>query len=304
MTGSATPTRLLRGAPGWSERLEHLGEVPEGLWVWGTLPDASLPCVAVVGSRRASHVGLNVARDIGSDLAAMGLVVVSGMARGIDAAAHRGALAAQGTTVAVLGCGIEVCYPPEHVELRREITMHGCVVSEDGGQAPPDGWRFPRRNRLIAALAEAVIVVEATVRSGALSTARWAADLGREVLAVPGSIRNPTASGTNRLIRDGARPFLALDDLLDAAPQLNRALAVPGLAAVSQAERPPRAPIADSEPSLLGILLEEIGAEPVHPDELAATLRVASSELAAALMKLQLRGAIVEVCGGRVARTL
>ena len=301
---ATTPAHLPRGAPGWSERLEHHSEVPEGLWVWGTLPGPSLPCVAVVGSRRASHVGLAIARDIGSDLAAIGVVVVSGMARGIDAAAHRGALAAQGTTVAVLGCGIEVCYPPEHADLRGEITSHGCVVSEDGGQAPPDGWRFPRRNRLIAALAEAVIVVEATARSGALSTARWAADLGREVLAVPGSIRNPTAAGTNRLIRDGARPFLALDDLLDAAPQLARAIAAPAPPGVSQAEQPPHAVITGAEPSLLGKVLEEIGAEPVHPDELAATLRVASSDLATALMTLQLRGAIVEVCGGRVARTL
>ena len=305
MTGAArAPTQLFRGVPGWPERLEHLGEVPESLWVSGTLPAPSLPCVAVVGSRRASHVGLAVARDIGSDLAAMGVVVVSGMARGIDAAAHRGALAARGITVAVLGCGIEVCYPPEHAELRREITAQGCVLSEDGGQAPPDGWRFPRRNRLIAALAEAVIVVEATARSGALSTARWAVDLGREVLAVPGSIRNPTAAGTNRLIRDGARPFLALDDLLDAAPQLARAIARPGPPPVSRAEAAPGPEVGDAEPGLLCIVLGGIGADPVHPDELAATLRVASAELATALTTLQLRGAIVEVCGGRVARTL
>jgi DNA processing protein len=260
--------------------------------------------VAVVGSRRASHVGLAVARDIGSDLAALGVVVVSGMARGIDAAAHQGALAAQGTTVAVLGCGIEVCYPPEHVDLRRQITMHGCVLSEDAGQAPPDGWRFPRRNRLIAALAEAVVVVEATVRSGALSTARWAADLGREVLAVPGSIRNPTAAGTNRLIRDGARPFLALGDLLEAAPQLARAIGAASPPVVTPAERPTGVEATGTEHPLLGRVLEGIGADPVHPDQLAATLRVASSELATALMTLQLRGAIVEVCGGRVARTL
>src|ERR1035437_1497688 len=171
---------------------------------------------------------------------ARGITVISGMARGIDAAAHLGALDGGGTTLAVLGCGIDVCYPREHHALRDRIAASGCVISEDAGDAPPDTWRFPRRNRLIAALAEAVIVVEGTARSGALSTARWGADLGREILAVPGSIRSPCSEGTNLLIRDGVRPFLCIGDLFEAVPELRRGALVgaPGQLAIALTSAP------------------------------------------------------------------
>ena len=258
----------------------------------------------MVGSRRPSTGGLLIARDIGAELAAAGMVVVSGMARGIDGAAHRGALNAGGTTVAVLGCGIDVCYPPEHAQLRDHIAASGCVISEDGGIAPPDTWRFPKRNRLIAALAEAVVVVEAGSKSGALSTARWAADLGREVLAVPGSIRNSTSAGANALIRDGARPYLMLSDVFETAPHLTRALATRSApAGLVMTPDGATARAAGAEDPLLRRILDGLTLDPVHPDDLAATLRVASTELAAALTMLQLRGAVTEVCGGRVART-
>jgi DNA processing protein len=295
---------VVRGAAGWPARLEQLDKPPQSLWVRGTLPPPDAPCAAVVGSRRPSPGGLLIARDIGAELAMAGIVVVSGMARGVDGAAHWGALDAGGTTVAVLGCGIDLAYPPEHVRLRDLIAASGCVISEDGGTAPPDTWRFPKRNRLIAALAEAVVVVEAGSRSGALSTARWAADLGREVLAVPGSIRNSAAAGANALIRDGARPYLMLSDVFDTAPQLARGLATRAAPAGSAiaADRAISQP-AGAEDPLMGRILDGLGGDPVHPDELAATLRVASTDLAAALTMLQLRGAVTEVCGGRVART-
>jgi DNA processing protein len=300
VTAAPASRRLGRGEPGWPARLEHLDAPPAALWLLGTLPPADTPCVAVVGARRATPGGLFIAADIATGLAAAGITVLSGMARGIDAAAHRGALRGAGCTVAVLGCGIEVCYPAEHRELRDQIAAHGCVISEDGGTEPPIGWRFPKRNRLIAALAEAVVVVEATVKSGALSTARWAADLGREVLAVPGSIRSPGSVGPNLLIRDGVRPFLDIGDLFEAAPQLRRSLrAGHPTEPATEVERRLRA---GGDP-LLDRVLEQVGADPVHPDELSATLRVASPELATALTTLQLRGAITEVCGGRVART-
>jgi DNA processing protein len=300
VTAPPAARRLERGQPGWPDRLEHLEEPPATLWVRGTLPPPETPCVAVVGARRATPGGLLTARDIALDLAAAGVTVLSGMARGIDAAAHHGALRGAGRTVAVLGCGIDICYPAEHLALRDRIAAGGCVLSEDGGTEPPLGWRFPRRNRLIAALAEAVVVVEATAKSGALSTARWAADLGREVLAVPGSIRGPSSVGPNLLIRDGVRPFLGIGDLFEAAPQLRRALVA------SCAGEPPAEPdhrAWTSADPLLRRILELLGADPMHPDELAATLRVASTDLAAALTMLQLSGAISEVCGGRVART-
>ena len=140
------------------------------------------------------------------------------MALGIDAAAHYGALEAGGSTVAVLGCGIDVCYPSRHADLRERIIAGGSVITEEPAGTPPFKYNFPKRNRIIAALAHAVVVVEATERSGALSTARWAADLGREVLAVPGSIRARQSSGTNLLIRDGVRPFLGIGDLLRRRP--------------------------------------------------------------------------------------
>jgi len=292
--------RLRRGEPGWPERLEHLDCPPDALWVRGTLPAAGAPCVAVVGSRRATPGGLLTAHDIAVDLAAAGVTVVSGMARGIDGATHRGALHGGGSTIAVLGCGIEVCYPGEHLELREQIAAHGCVVSEDGGSEFPLAWRFPRRNRIIAALAEAVVVVEATARSGALSTARWAADLGREVLAVPGSIRNPSSAGTNFLIRDGVRPYLGIADLFEAVPALRRCMTAravdrPALEALDRS--------AGGADPLLGRVLDQLTADPVHPDDLAAALGVGVAALASALTTLQLRGAITDVCGGRVART-
>ncbi len=300
MSVTATATRLERGAPGWPERLEHLQEPPATLWLRGVLPPAHAPCVAVVGSRRATPGGLLTARDIAVDLAAAGVTVVSGMARGVDGAAHRGALHGNGLTVAVLGCGIDLCYPSEHRQLRDQIAQSGCVVSEGGGSEPPIGWRFPQRNRIIAALAEALVVVEATAKSGALSTARWAADLGREVLAVPGSIRSPSSVGTNLLIRDGVRPYLGVADLFDAVPRLRRGMLAPG-AGWSGAEQ---GDILDLGPDpLLARVLELLEGDPVHPDDLAAALGIGAAALGTILTTLQLRGAITDVCGGLVART-
>ncbi|MDQ6846203.1 MAG: DNA-processing protein DprA [Candidatus Dormibacteraeota bacterium] len=299
MSGALPVRRLGRGEPGWPERLEHLDCPPRALFVRGSLPPGDGPCVAVIGSRRPTPGGLLIARDIAADLAAAGVAVVSGMARGIDGAAHRGALHGGGGTIAVLGCGIDVCYPTEHLELREQIAAHGSVVSEDGGSEPPIGWRFPQRNRIIAALAEAVVVVEATARSGALSTARWAADLGREVLAVPGSIRNPSSAGTNFLIRDGVRPYLGIADLFEAVPHLRRGLAASSVRPVAGAAD---AHLAAGD-ALLGRILDELTTDPVHPDDLAAALGVGAVALGPALTTLQLRGAVTDVCGGRVART-
>jgi DNA processing protein len=287
--------RVDRGAVGWPERFDHLQQPPEHVWMTGSVAPRH-PAVAVVGSRLATPAGADIACCIGRDLAVIGVQVISGMARGIDAAAHRGALDAGGTTVAVLGCGIDVCYPAEHGALRAAITKAGSVLAEEPPGTPPLKHHFPKRNRLIAALAVAVVVVEATPRSGALSTARWAADMGRDVLAVPGSIRSPQSEGTNLLIRDGARPYLELRDLLEAVPELEPqgALIGDGNGAIDASLR--------FEPELAEILTR-MGSTPVLPDDLGQALGLPARLLAARLGSLELAGAILSLPGGRVART-
>lgn len=283
------PRLLHRAAPGWPPGLEHLDQPPERLWLVGPAPLPG-PAVAVVGSRRPTLGGVDIARQLGADLARAGVVVVSGMALGIDGAAHRGALDAGGTTVAVLGCGVDVCYPSRHLRLRDEIAATGLLVSEEEPGAEPAPWQFPKRNRIIAALVAAAVVVEAGERSGALSTARHAADLGREVLAVPGSIRNPVAAGCNQLIRDGATPLLRVEDVLDAVPALGGARrAVPSAEGVGSGRSGRDQP-----------LLELLGTEPVHPDRLAAELGCPAAALAVRLTSLEIAGRIAAVPGGFV----
>jgi len=296
MADAPPPPRWLEpAAPGWPDRLSHLAQPPAGLWLWGAACPRS-PAVAIVGSRRATPAGMDIARCLGRELAAARIQVVSGMARGIDAAAHRGALEGGGETVAVLGCGIDVCYPRGHQELRARIADCGCVISEEERDAEPIPWRFPKRNRLIAALAVAVVVVEATARSGALSTARWAADLGREVLAVPGSIRAPQSQGTNLLIRDGVRPYLGLSDLFEATPDLGGE--VPPCTGGGS---PAIAPAGLAPP--LEEILGRMGTAPVHPDDLGAALGLPAAVIGARLGALELAGAVMSLPGGEVART-
>ncbi|MFI5286834.1 MAG: DNA-processing protein DprA [Candidatus Dormibacteria bacterium] len=286
-------------SPEWPARLRHLGSPPRGLWELGTIGPA-IPCVAIVGSRRATFAGVEIAASIARELGSAGIQVISGMALGIDAAAHTGALDAGGSTVAVLGCGVDVCYPPRHAGLRSRIVGSGCLLSEEPAGTPPFKFNFPKRNRIIAALAHAVVVVEATERSGALSTARWAADLGREVLAVPGSIRSRQSSGTNLLIRDGVRPFLGIGDLLEAVPELrsaapNSALDAPSGVAGGGLERfsPP-----------LREILARMGTQPVHPDQVGLALGLSPALVASRLGALELAGAVMSLPGGLVARTV
>jgi DNA processing protein len=194
-------------------RLADLPDSPDLVYVRGRLPAA--PGVAIVGTRRATTYGLRLARSFGQAVAAAGWPVISGLARGIDGAAHIGCLDAEGLGVAVLGCGIDVAYPAEHRRLAdRLLDAGGAVISEYAPGAPPEGWRFPPRNRIISGLAPAVVVVEAGVKGGALITAARGLEQGRLVLAVPGDIGRETSRGTNLLIRDGAHPVLDVEDLL------------------------------------------------------------------------------------------
>jgi DNA processing protein len=225
--------------------------------------------VAVVGARASSPYGSQVARMLGRELAAAGIVVVSGLARGIDGEAHRGALESDGHTVAVLGCGIDRNYPAAHTDLARKISERSMVVSEYEPGVEPAPWRFPARNRIIAGLCAATIVVEAREKSGALITADFALEEGREVFAVPGEITSALSAGTNALLRLGATPLTSADDVLEAL----------GI------ERP-RSETTEAHP-LLDLL-------PASVDELVRKSGLTASDLGAALAQLELSGRVFE----------
>lgn len=205
---------LYHGDDAYPEHLALLPDAPDVLFVRGALPSA--PAVAVVGTRRCTSYGRGIAEAYGAAIAAAGWVLVSGLARGIDGAAHRGTVATGGHGVAVLGSGIDVMYPREHRELALDLIHHGgAVISEAPPGAPPEAWRFPPRNRIISGLAAVVVVVEATVKGGALITAEAALRHGRQIFAVPGDIGRASSEGCNLLIRDGAFPVLSPDDLVE-----------------------------------------------------------------------------------------
>lgn len=266
---------------------------PPCLWVRGTLPPAPERAVAIVGSRRADPYGREAAELFGRDLAAAGLTVVSGFARGIDAAAHRGALESGGEdeghgacrTVAVLGSGLGVDYPRGHRRLGERIAQAGALVTEFPCGLEPKAWQFPVRNRLIAALAAAVLVVRAAPRSGSLITARFALDLGREVLAVPGRIFEERSAGANALIADGAHPALRPRDVLELL-----GLRSPGAAGgrgggTATAEVLP--------PGLRGRVLAGLTpGDPASPEAVAAALGEPVDRVLGALLELELEGRI------------
>ncbi|HEY6973922.1 MAG TPA: DNA-processing protein DprA [Nitrospiraceae bacterium] len=202
-------------------RLKMIPDPPPLLYVAGTLTDEDGLAVAIVGARKASPSGRLVTEELSHDLAAAGVTIVSGLARGVDAAAHRGALSANGRTIAVLGCGIDRTYPPEHDRLRKQIEEHGAVLSEVPMGTPPHSHHFPRRNRIISGLCLGVIVTEAAMNSGSLITAKLAGEQGREVFAVPGHIKSETSRGSNGLLKDGAGLVEQAQDVLDVLrPQL------------------------------------------------------------------------------------
>jgi len=288
MTGSERldrPGRLTPTHPAWPVRLSHLHDPPERLSYRGDPALLAPTAVAIVGARRASRTGVELARRLGRDLAAEGVVVVSGMARGIDAAAHRGALDAEGPTVAVLGSGLDVCYPEASRDLYERIPREGLLLSELEDDASPLAFHFPKRNRVIAALARVVIVVEGTARSGSRITADLALDLGREVAAVP---RDPVASGAeapNALLRVGATPVTSADDVLEL---LGRDPSTP------RPETPgPRVP------ERLGWLHAALDRHPTGVDEIVRSSGRSLVEVLPALVDLELRGVVERLELGR-----
>lgn len=206
-------TAIFRGEAGYPAELAALPDGPDCLFAIGELP--SNPRIAVVGTRRCSSYGRNLASAYGHAVARAGWTLVSGLARGIDGAAHRGTVRAAGPGVAVLGCGLDIAYPREHASLRDElVALGGCIISEYPPGTPPEPWRFPPRNRIISGLSAAVVVVEAAAKGGALITAGAALDQGIPVFATPGDIDRASSAGCNRLIRDGAHPVLDPADLI------------------------------------------------------------------------------------------
>ena len=202
------------GASAMPGRLAELPDCPSRLFVNGSIP--KLPTVAVIGTRSCTRYGRALARAFGSAIAVAGWCLVSGLARGIDGEAHRGTVASSGLGVAVLGSGLDVWYPPEHKALGEELVeLGGAVISEYEEGTPPERWHFPRRNRIISGLAQAVVVVEAGLKGGALITAGLALDQGRPVFVVPGDVDRPASEGCNRLLRDGAHPVLGPQDLVE-----------------------------------------------------------------------------------------
>jgi len=265
--------------PDYPESLGELYDPPIGMYWKGEYANVDRPCVAIVGTRRATLYGRKVAKRFGSELARMGFCVVSGMARGTDTAAHEGALEAGGPTLAVFGCGMDIIYPPENLDLSREITAKGALLSEFPFGRRADRQTFPMRNRVVAGLCEAVIVVESAEAGGSMITARFAGEQGRQVMAVPGRIDQSSSAGCHQLIRDGATMITSVNDVLEelryrSSEQMEVALE-------------PAAPELDErETALMGLFA---GGEAFSPDQIAGHLQWPYPEVSALLMGLEIK---------------
>ncbi len=271
--------------------LKTISDPPALLYVRGGLVEADKNAVAVVGSRHCTSYGRRIAERLAEGLARAGWTVISGLARGIDAAAHRGALNAGGRTIAVLAGGLSSIYPPEHADLAEEIAAVGALVSESPMGLAPMAGLFPARNRLISGMSRGVVVVEAPQKSGALVTARHAAEQGRDVFAVPGPVDSPASSGTLQLLKDGANLVRDADDILNTWGEARRT------ARTTPAAAPP--------PVLSGLQLriwESLSSEPVHADDLVQRLEVGAAELGATLLLLEMQGLIRRLPGNRYER--
>ena len=285
--------------------LAAIHDPPPMLWTRGRADSLQGPMVAVVGSRAASPYAVQVARKLGADLARRRVTVVSGMARGVDSAAHEGALDGGGRTVAVFGCGVDVIYPREHAGLAARIREAGALISEFAPGTSPLPAYFPQRNRIISGLSLAVVIVEAAEKSGSLITARFALDQGREVLAVPGNILSGRNSGAHALLRDGAKIVEGADDILEEIQigirDSELGIRGSGFGIRERGSGPDETNPADSA-SQDPILLHMAPAEPYDLDELAGLSGVDRITLLQRLLELELTGAVQRVDGGRFVR--
>jgi DNA processing protein len=279
--------------PVFPPALHAISDMPVVLWYRGTLDALAAPAVAVVGSRAASAVALATAERLGEDLAASGIAVVSGLARGVDSAAHRGALRT-GRTIAVLGSGVDRVYPHEHRGLARDIAKDGLVISEFAPGMPPLKFHFPLRNRLISGLSRAVVVIEASENSGSLITAACALEQGRDVMAVPGNVLSGRNRGGHALLRDGAKIVEGVEDILEELGLLSRCAAPD--------ETPPTGVRSKRSPDPLLAVMD--AGHPYDLDGLAALSGVDGVRLLPRLFDLELQGSVKRIAGGRFIRPI
>ncbi|HSB63498.1 MAG TPA: DNA-processing protein DprA [Thermoanaerobaculia bacterium] len=295
LTESGTRVLFLTD-PGYPTLLREIHDPPPVLFArGGPYPDA--PAIAVVGARRASRAGLESARILGTQLAEAGVTIVSGFARGVDAAAHRAALGAGGKTIAVFGCGVDVCYPPEQKDLLETLLSSGTALSEFPMGTVPEPWNFPIRNRILAGLARIVCVVEAAEKSGSLITARYATGYGRDVAAVPGSILSSGAAGSNALLKDGAILVRNADDLLAELPEAERRLLKRHVASREDASVP-----AHLSPDAAALFAALEADEPKDADALLSATGLSAARFAAALVHLELEGLVTVLPGALFVR--
>jgi DNA processing protein len=287
-------------APEYPVLLANIQRAPPALYVLGDVAALSTPQLAIVGSRSPTASGRSTAKYFAAFFARAGLTITSGLALGIDAASHEGALSANGLTIAVCGCGLDMVYPRRHVALAARVRERGALVSEFPPGTPPMRAHFPQRNRIISGLSFGTLVVEAAQTSGSLITAEHALEQGREVFAIPGSIHNPLSRGCHQLIRAGAKLVENADDVLS---EVTNFLGVQSLACASGSAEPAlRAPPAlDKE---YEILLDALGFEPASIDVLAARTHIPGDSVASMLLILELQGRIAPHAGGRYGRLL
>jgi DNA processing protein len=295
-SAQAGATILPYARANYPARLKTIADPPPLLYVKGALNVEDERALAVVGSRSASEYGLRVTRELCQGLASLGFTIISGMARGIDAAAHEAALDAGGRTVAVLGSGVDVVYPPEHEKLYQRICRQGAVISELSIGTPPRSFHFPARNRLISGVALGVVVVEATEKSGSLITAALALEQGREVFAVPGAAGSSRSRGTHQLIRQGAKLAERVEDILEEiAPQLAR-----------RAAAPEKSPLVVLPPNLspeAKKIFELVLGQPRQIDEVIETSGLSPAKVSEVLLDLEIHGLLKQLPGKRFCAT-
>ena len=286
---------LLESSPAYPRVLREIHDPPGVLFVRGEFKPQDALGIAIVGSRHGTHYGITQAERLAASLARAGLTIISGLARGIDAAAHRGAISAGGRTIAVLGSGVANIYPPEHDSLSREVIAHGVLVSESPPRAAPMSGAFPQRNRLISGLSLGVLVVEASKRSGALITARHAMEQGRDVFAVPGRVDSRTSQGCHALIRDGAKLVETADDVLEELGPLVEATSASDGQTV---HHPAELLLNELEQQVLAA----IGSEPTIIDQVISQSGLPVGNVLSTLSILEMRRLVRRISGNRVAR--